>query len=248
MQNGSKGLVVRVALSLALVGGLAAHFQATPVSAATEVARNTITVAGKGDVLMTPDVAYVQFGLITEGQSAQQAQQKNAELFKEIQAAIKQQGVGEADVKTSRYDTHPDYRWENEQNVLKGYRSEHILEVTYREMDQIGSLLDAVSKAGANRIESVRFGAEKVDEYEMIALQKAVDHARKKADALAKGLGKQVKEVVAIQEFGTVAPLQYRNAMSIAADGEAAMQNSTATTINHGQLTLTSQVQVTFEF
>ena len=246
MQNWTKAIGVQVVLSLTLLAGLDAYYNTPPVNAVSEKTLNIITVSGKGEISITPDVAYVQFGLLTEGKTAQEAQQKSAELFSRIQEEIKKQGVEKADIKTVRYNTQPDYRWEKEQNILKGYRSEHIVEVTYREMDAIGSLLDSVSKAGVNRIENIRFSTEKVDEYEIMALQNAVNNAKNKAEALAKISGKKIKEVLTIQELGTATPpVIYREAISMKA--EAAMQD-TSTTINQGQLTITSQVQVTYEF
>jgi uncharacterized protein YggE len=238
------GKVVPIALALVLAGGWVAYSKTPPVSAVTEERVNTITVSGKGEVSITPDVAYVQFGLNTEGNTAQEAQQKNAKLFSQIQEAIIKQGVEQSDIKTVVYNTHPDYKWEKEQNVLKGYRSDHIVEVTYRKMDSIGSLVDTVTKAGVNRIDNIRFGTEKENEYAIKALENAVDHAKKKAEALATKSGKKVKDVIAIQESGTSnPPVMYREAAS-----EKAASLDASTTINQGELKVTAHVQVTYEF
>jgi len=243
-----KLFAVPIALVLMFGCGLVfAQFSTPDVQAAGVEQINTITVSGKGVVTITPDVAYIQFGLNTEGKSAQEAQQKNAELFSKIQDAIEKQGVQKADIKTVRYYTQPDYQWEKDKNVLKGYRSEHMVEVTYRKMDAIGALLDAVSKEGVNRIDNVRFGTEKEEEYEIQALEKAVDNASEKASALAVKAGKTVKGVIVIQESGTSAPpVLYREAAEMMNAKSIAQEQST--TINQGELKFSRQVQVTYEF
>ncbi|WP_164985018.1 SIMPL domain-containing protein [Ammoniphilus sp. CFH 90114] len=243
-----KSITVPVVLALMVGAGFAisSALQPVSVSAISESRINTITVAGKGEITITPDVAYVQFGLNTEGKTAQEAQQKNAQLFSQIQDAIQKQGVDKADIKTVRYYTQPDYRWEKEQNVLKGYRTEHIVEVTYRKMDDIGYFLDTVSNAGVNRVENIRFSTEKEDEYQIEALEQAIDHAKKKAEALAARSGKKIKDVIIIEELGTsTPPIVYREANLM--KSEAAVQDS-STVINQGELKMITQVQVTYEF
>ncbi|MBP1930060.1 SIMPL domain-containing protein [Ammoniphilus resinae] len=244
----TKLIAVPVALVLIFGCGLAfSHYLIPDAKAAGTEQINTITVSGKGEITIAPDVAYVQFGLNTEGKTAQEAQQKNAELFSKIQNAIVKQGVQKADIKTVRYYTGPEYQWEKDKNVLKGYRSEHMVEVTYRKMETIGALLDAVTKAGVNRIDNVRFGTEKEEEYEIQALEKAVDNAAKKADALALKAGKTVKGVIVIQESGTSAPpVLYREAAEMM--NAKSMAQDQSTSINQGELKFSRQVQVTYEF
>jgi len=243
-----KLIAVPIALVLMFGCGLAfAQFFPPYAKAAGMEQINTITVSGKGEITIAPDVAYIQFGLNTEGKSAQEAQQKNAELFSKIQDAIEKQGVQKADIKTVRYYTQPDYQWEKDKNVLKGYRSEHMVEVTYRKVDAIGALLDAVTKVGVNRIDTIRFGTEKEEEYEIQALEKAVDNASKKANALAVRAGKKVKQVIMIQESGTSSPpILYREAAEMM--NAKSMAQDQSTTINQGELKFSRQVQVTYEF
>lgn len=241
------GKMVPILLALTLTGAWTGTAN-MPQASASVTAVNTITVSGTGEIAITPDVAYVHFGLNTEGKTAQEAQQKNAEVFTRIQQEIIKQGVSLADIQTIRYNTQPDYRWEKDQSVLKGYQAEQIIKVTYRKMDSIGTLLDAVTKAGVNRIENIQLGTVKKEEYEVRALEKAVDQAKNKADALAKRSGKSVKQVIAIQELGTtMPPILYREENLTMMKAEAASQD-VSTTINQGQLTITAQVQVTYEF
>ncbi len=213
-------------------------------SATEKVEKNTISVTGKGEILIQPDVAFIRLGLVTHGNTAAEAQKSNADTFTQIQKALMEQGVKPEDMKTAQFSTFPNYQWEKDKQVLKGYQTQHILLVTYRDMNQVGQLLDAATKAGANQIEGVHYGTEKQEEYEIQALQKAMDHARKKADALAAQTGKKVTGVLHISEPGTASPVLFRG-QELA---EAKAMDTASTAISPGELKIEAQVQVVYEF
>lgn len=234
------------ALSVLVVALMFFPFQASPAAAIEQpIPINTITVSGKGEMTVTPDVAYIQFGLNTEGKTAEEAQAANAKIFAKIKDVIKAKGLSEQDVKTVQFNTYPRYDWENEKNVFKGYQVEHTVQVTYRDMDSIGAFLDSLTAAGVNRIHNIQFGTEKTDEYELAVLEKAMENAEKKAAVLAKKAGKQVKAIVHIQEAGTTAPPVYRN-YEMAESKEMSMDVQTS--ISQGSLKIQKQIQVVFEF
>jgi uncharacterized protein YggE len=215
------------------------------VNAVEQRTLNTITVSGEGEITINPDVAYVQIGLVTEGKTAQEAQSQNATLFTKIKDALKAKGIKDEDMKTIQFSTHPRYDWEKEKNVLKGYQVEHMLQVTYHDIEHIGDLLDAVTASGANRIHHIQFGTEKQEEYERAALEKALENAEEKANALAKKAGKQVKGIIQINESGVTAPPVYRGYEAMKGMSES---SSADTQISQGTLKVQSTLQVTFEF
>ncbi|WP_134701904.1 SIMPL domain-containing protein [Ammoniphilus sp. YIM 78166] len=213
-------------------------------SATEKAEKNTISVTGKGEILIQPDVAYVRLGLVTQGSTATEAQKSNADTFTQIQKALMEQGLKPEDMKTVQFSTFPNYQWEKDKQVLKGYQTQHILLVTYRDINRVGQLLDAVTQAGANQIEGVQYGAEKQEEYEIQVLHKAMDHARRKADALAAQTGKKVTGVLHISEPGTASPLIFRGHEL----AEAKAMDTASTVISPGELKIEAQVQVVYEF
>jgi uncharacterized protein YggE len=234
------------ALSVLVLAFMFFPFQANQVAATEPAELNTITVSGKGEMSVSPDVAYIQFGLNTQGKSAEEAQVANAKIFAKINEVVKAKGLSGQDIQTVQFNTYPRYDWENEKNVFKGYQVEHILQVTYRDMDRIGLFLDAVTAAGVNRIHHIQFGTEKTDEYELAVLEKAMENAEKKAAVLAKKAGKQVKAIIHIQEEGTTARPIYRQ---FEAEESAKMMATDAqTSVSQGSLKIQKQIQVVFEF
>lgn len=215
-------------------------------SAAAGAAGRTITVSGEGTITIQPDVAYVTFGVVTKAAAANEAQQQNASAFAAIEKVLKEDfAVESRDVKTSGFQVRPEYDYsEKGQGKITGYTATHSVVVTYRDLEGLGQLLDAVSKAGANSVNGVQFGTEKADEYELQAIEKAMSNAKQKADTIAKSAGRSVTGVLHVQQ-GSVsgAPTPYPMVRA-----ELAMMDSASgTSVQPGELEITTTVQVTYE-
>ncbi|HEX7056544.1 MAG TPA: SIMPL domain-containing protein [Bacilli bacterium] len=213
----------------------------------TDARTRTISVTGEGEIKVEPDVAYVSIGVQTEAATANEAQTANADAFADLQKMLANYAVDKKDIKTTNFSVQPQYQYgENQKPKIVGYTATHMIEVTYRKLDMLGAMLDDLSKAGANRVNNIRFGTEKQHEYELQALDKAMDNARAKANALAKNAGGSVKGVLNITQNGSSGPPQiYTNITAAAAKSLAAADT---TTISSGQLTIQASVSVQFAF
>ena len=208
--------------------------------AAQDSQAKQIAVTGQGTITVRPDVVYVQFGVETSGKTANEAVQKNAQIFEGVKAAIKQAGVADADIQTVQYNTYPVYQ----DQKLTGYRVQNIVRVTYRDVANVGKLLDQLAAAGVNRVESLAFSSEKMDEYEKQALSLAVKDARSKADALAAAAGVRIKGVVSMTESGAVQPPVFYMQRQLSSD----LAKNAETDISPGQLKVEAAVQVNYGF
>jgi uncharacterized protein YggE len=223
-------------------GGVAAA--ETPVPDGTVP---TISVSAEGSVLAEPDVAYVQFAVETRGQNAREAQRANAEIFAAVEDTLKNTfRVAARDIRTVGFNVYPEYDYtEKNGRELKGYVATHVVQVTWRDLQDVGRLLDGLAAAGANRMEGVTFGTEKREQYELEALKKAMAAARAKADALAASAGRQVKGVLHIVQGSPAAvPVLFRASAEVSAD---AASGSPATSIQTGQIEIRTSVSVQFE-
>lgn len=205
----------------------------------------TISVTGNGEITIKPDVAYIQVGLDTTGKTAKESHEANAKQFAAITKALSNLKIAEKDIKTMSFNTNPDYEWTNNSQVLKGYRTSQMVQITYRNLDQLGTVLDAVAAAGANRVHGVQFGTENLEEYKLQALDKAMENARSKADRLVKHAGSKIHGVVSISEGGAYyQPIMYDNmGISYAAEGKAA-----PTQIYSGEIKVQASVSVTYSY
>jgi uncharacterized protein YggE len=165
-----------------------------------------ITVTGTGKVTYTPDIGYASVGVSSDGKTAAEAWQKNAEIVKKLFTAMKELGLQERDLQTSGVGIHPRYLHVKDQPPkLLGYTADYTLTLTVRELNRLGSILDRAVECGANRNVNIRFGCSDPEKLLDQARARAVAEARKKADIYAKGAGAVLGPVASISE-GSATP------------------------------------------
>lgn len=207
---------------------------------------NTITVGASGSIMVDPDIAYVNVAVETKGATASAAQEANAKQFAAVEKALYETyKLDKKDVKTTGFHVQPEYNYtEKDGRKLVGYTAVHQIQVNYRKLDEIGKLLDALSAAGANRIDNVQFATEKGEQYELEALKKAMTSAKTKADTLAASAGRQVKGVINIvQGAASVPPIL----MEGAAMAKMATMDSAVTSVQSGQIEISANVTVQYQ-
>lgn len=223
---------------LALLAALAFAFTA-PASAQTDKGPTGITVTGHGEVMGTPDIAYVTLGIVTRDKNASQAAAENARIAQAISSAVKRVGIADKDIKTQNYSIQP---WmEYAPNVAPrqlGYEVRNSVRITVRDVSKVGDVIDAGVRSGANEVQGVTFDIANDQPIRQEALAAAVQNARSKAEVVAKNLGVKVGVPLQVTESTTRVPIPlYR-----AAGAEAAAP----TPISPGQMQITSDVTVTF--
>lgn len=242
-------LLALLAVPLLFVGAFIVSQWQLPVQAqdnSAEASKRTVTVNGTGQITIEPDVAYVNLGVLTNGKTADEAQQENAAIFEKLNDVLFQQfKIDEKDVKTVSFNLRPDYSYqEGKEPTITGYTASHMIRITYRDLDRIGELLDAAVKAGVNQINRVEYATEKFEEYELQAMELAMKNARQKAERLAATEGQTIKGVVQISQHGTNYGIYAAAAASVAFD---AVPKST-TTVNPGEIEISAAVTVVYEF
>lgn len=210
--------------------------------------RHAITVNGVGELAVNPDVAYVNLAIVTKADSANDAQTKNAQSFANLEKVFYDNfKLDKKDVKTSGFVVQPVYSYADKEPKITGYTATQTVQVTYREMDKIGALLDAASSAGVNQINGIQFDTEKRQDYEISAIDKAMSNAESKAKAIAKDAGKELKGVINVTQTGnTSVPIRIDNVGAVAM--KQADASNTATSISPGELKILTNVTVQYDF
>lgn len=191
-------LLSAMLLGLPLQGALA---QARPpaVVPVTATQERTLRVEGQGEVKVSPDEAFLDLSMETKGASAQVASDANAKKMEKVIAALVQAGVARKDIETRNYSVGLEYVPPvpgQDQSKPKGYLVNNSVQVHVRDMNKVGPLLDTALKAGANRVDSVRFGLSKPETGRDGALRDAVERARQSAQVLATALGVKLGPVL----------------------------------------------------
>lgn len=243
-----KGYAILTA-GVLMVGGLFVSQVYTNIHktvAAEDVKTNEsiATVTGEGTIEAVPNVAYVDVGVTTENISSKAAQQKNKQKMNNVMDAINKYKINKKDIKTVSYYINPNYSYTDEVTRITGYTVVNTIQVTIRDLDNVGDILDATSSAGANTTGDIQYDIEdKTDLYNQ-ALGDAVKKARVKADAIANASGLKVTAVKNIDE--TSKPTYYPIVYNMNTLDKAAASSSTTTPTEKGTMKITADVNAEY--
>lgn len=206
--------------------------------------RHTITVTADEKVVVAPDLAVINVGIMTEGQSIAEIQKENTRKFNELLSQIKTIGVAEADIKTTNYSIQPRYDWTTGRQRLLGYTVSQNVEVKVRDLSKAGDVLQVSGLSGANQVSGIEFRVDNTDKYLAEAREKAVAEAKEKAVVMARQAGFKLGKVVNFSEGGyapTPYPVMYKS-LEAGMGGDAA-----APSIQPGTTDIVSNVSLTYE-
>ena len=214
----------------------------TTVNQAAPVTPRTLNVSGLGVVYLTPDIVYINIGVNTQRENAAEAVEVNKGQTNAVIAAIKESGVEEKDIRTTNFSI-----WSNPQYDPAGqitgttYSVDNTVNVTVRDLENLGDLLDAAVNAGAINIYSIQFDVEDKAEATKEARTKAVEDAKLEAQELAETAGVSLVDIQTINYYESN-PTPYFEGKG--GGGGAAMES--AVPIQPGQLAISVTVNVTY--
>lgn len=197
-----------------------------------------LKVEGTGNIRVRPDKATVGLGVITEELQLEAAQRENTEAVTNILATLGGLGIPSENIQTQTYSIAPQYDYVDGRQVFRGYRVEHILEVTIADMRSIGVVIDAAVQSGANQVGNVIFSAANPSVYYRQALTQAVDDALAKVRTLGDRLDIAVSQTpLQIIEKGVgqepIVPLTYQTAIP-------------ATPVQTGMIEISARIEAVF--
>lgn len=202
-------------------------------------ARARVVVIGEGNVTVAPDYARIRSGVSTSAKTVKEASDSNSKTMANIIAALADAGIAKKDIQTSEFSIEPVYASPAPPGGPKvsGYRVSNQVNVTIRELSQVGDILDRLIKAGATDAGSIAFLVSDREKALDQAREAAMANARHKADLYARAAGLNLGRVVWITEsadFEPLAPVQSR--MKLA-----------SVPIESGEDTITARVTVGFD-
>ena len=206
----------------------------------------TISLTGSGSSSAQADQATVNLGVQVISELANEAIGENAETMTAVIEAIKALGVSEDDIVTTSYSVYPQYDWTEEGRVFVGYSVTNLVQVTVKDLDIVGDVIDAAAVAGANQINGISFELSdaKREELKTNAYIAALGDAQDKADVIAETLGVTISGVQSVTEYSYTPVRSYEYAESVAMDGA----KSISTPIVSGELSVTVSVHIVFLF
>jgi uncharacterized protein YggE len=166
-----------------------------------------VTVTGEATVAVAPDAAVIRLGVSSQDKTAREASESNAKQMVAVLAAIKDSGIADRDIQTSRLSLQPQYDSNKSGTArLTGFQASNQVTVKIRDIDRLPALLDRAIAAGANEMSGIEFVVSEQSKLLDHARDDAIADAHRKAELYAKAAGARLGHVVAISEEGSASP------------------------------------------
>ena len=160
---------------------------------------HTITVSGTGKVTVVPDVARVNLGVTLSKSTVKAARDGAATSMTAIIAALKALGIADADIQTSGLNLSPQYATGSSTKIV-GYTISEQLQVTVRDLDKAGDVVDTATAKGATDVNGIWFEISDPARAQNDARAAAVTAARSSAQALAGAANVSLGSVISISD------------------------------------------------
>lgn len=211
-----------------------------------------ITVAADAQTKTAADTALITFSVVTQNKDALAAQQENAKRSEAVKTAVEAVVKdAQAEIKTSNYNLSPDYDYSGSQTKISGYDVTNSVTISITDLNLVGAVIDAATKAGANSVDGVRFIIGDNSPKQGDALAMATAQAMAKAEAIAKSLNGKIVRVVETHEGGVpILPSsssEYNSNATMAAANTSLAKPSYSTSIQSGSIEMRSNVILVVE-
>lgn len=219
-------------------GADAAPIAATPLS--------SIRVSGEARVSARPDRVQIDLGVQTVAAQSQQAAAANARTLDAVLAAVRSAAGPTGQLRTVSYALNPNYQYHpgGGEPTIAGYTAVNVVEVTLDELARMGDVIDAATRAGANRVQGIQFTLRDQDALRAEALRQAAQRARAEAEVLAGALNLRILRVLSVEESSPgIVPLRAHLAMARVAGAAA----EAPTPVESGTLDVSAEVVLVVE-
>ena len=200
-----KSLMVAALSAVAGQPGVALA-QAAPTASISEMASTPLVRVNIAETLRTPpDEASMTVGTQAKAATATAAVAANKVKTEKLLDAIRAAGVRERDIQTQGIQLQPDYRWDPQPNgqgrqTLIGYIAGNSVQIKTRDIDKLTSLLDALTKAGADTVYGPNFGISDPGPLRKEARIRAMARGRAEATEFARNNGFTTVRLLSVEE------------------------------------------------
>lgn len=200
-------------------------------TASAQTLQPTISVTGEASISVPPDLAQIDSGVTTEAKTAREASEANNKAMASVLQSLKNAGLAEKDIQTSRLSLSPQSvpgRNPNAPFQITGYRASNRVTVTIRDITKVADTIDVLVGAGANEISGISFAVSRASKLLDDARSEAIADARRKAEIYARAANISLGAPVSISEETTPGPVPYRKmAAGMAASAPVAQGDET---------------------
>ena len=209
------------------------------VATAQEI-QPTVNVTGEGKVIAVPDEVTVNMGVQNQGKDPKTVKSENDATVDKVLDFLLKMGIPQNQVQTEYVNLNKNYDYNTK---TYNYNASQTISVKLKDLSKYDQLMSGLVRSGINTINGVNFSSSKMEEYKAEARKKAVLNAKEKAQAYAAVLGQKIGKAVMISEQGSASP-QPRPLYKMAV---AESMDSSQNTLAPGEMTVTSEIQISFQ-
>lgn len=179
--------------------------------------RPQIAVTATGTADLSPDYAIVRISVVTREPQASRAGEQNARVTTAVRAALRQVlRVPEDSLPSVWYSVDTDF---DRERRPAGYVARSTVEARVHDLTQVGRVVDAALGAGATNVSGIQFESTRRDAARLEALSRAVETARREAEAMARAAGGRLGPLIEASSSAPAFPLRAaRTVMAMAAE------------------------------
>ncbi len=200
-----------------------------------------LSLSGTGSVSVEPDEGYITIGVHTKAENSVSAVKANTKLMTNLFKTLTAFGIERKDFQTIDFRVQQSYKRTVTGGVAHqvpdGFIVVNRLRVTVCDLKNMGEVLDACVKSGANRVQSISFGSSESAKHIDAARKKAVADVKRKAEILTKSLGVNLGIVKRVSE-SSYQPRNFSRSIE---------RGGSPVPISGGSLTFSINVSVTWE-
>jgi uncharacterized protein YggE len=234
---------------IAMVVILSMATACAPITAAAQAptttpSTRTITVQGEGKVYLTPDIAYIYIGVHSESDSVSQALSDNNSQAQAVVSSLKELGVDPKDVQTSAFSVNPQQQFDKDGKPTKVvYVVDNTVNVTVRDLQKLGQMLDSSVRSGANTISGIQFDVKDKPTAIAEARKLAIQDARAQATDIASAAGVTLGDLQTLNVFSNSGPVPVFEGKG----GGGAMSVVSNVPVSSGQMVLIMDASLVYE-
>ena len=215
-------------------------------AASAEVGKITANASEVTYVL--PDTATVSFTVETVDRNSEKAVELNNQKAKELIAALKSMLAENETIKTSEYNLHPKYEYNQltKKSDLVGYEVTNTLSVTLKDTQKVGKVINVASKNEINNVSGLSFSIQSTDAVCKELTAKAALKAKQQAQDVLTPLGKTVGKIASIS-YGCSTNMSYRPYRNyVMAKAPSADANVESVSVEQGKNKVEANVTIVF--
>jgi uncharacterized protein len=215
---------------------------------------NAISVSGKGEAVVIPDIATFSFTVTESALKVTDAQTQATNKTNATLKAIRDGGVADKDIKTTSYSINPHYEYQNGicangncrpgKSVLTGYEVSQTIEIKVRDLTKAGTLFESIGSLGVQNVNGLSFSIDDPDSVKARARADAIIDAQNKAKELTKQLGVRLVRIISFSDSNDT---PYPVAYGFAGESMMAKTASVVPEVPAGEQKVVSNVTITYE-